>query len=467
VNVTASGDATLITDVGYFTDTGESSIAISGSVSVGWQSPNLTEPVTATFQLLDPTDGSVVASTPTQILVEDSSSNQQSLDWGLDCPTQGAEGETVSISVQGPSRATLSASDGGFSGGLQAIIVNLGEAVDVDLKLPFNSSGVVRLTLSDGESAVATCEIEVVADNNLEPTATPTELPDGVFPGDGTDLSIPTGKEPTLPPDFATATPLPTKVPGEIEGDGTGIIEAARVTPPAVLPTATPTNTPKPGEPTSTPVPTDTPVPTATSTPENPIPTMVPQVSDDGQLVALEIGPAGDTLSSPYGVQINVPEGTFQDMTSVTLQPVADSQVPLQAAVRLVPESAFDISFAQMNGRAMSLGDKSATVSVDLSQRWTNGATAYELVNGQAVEIKGVSTEGSVLTFDINRPMRIVAGVPSVPVAASSRSLVPFIIIALVSVILLIIAVSVLTSLRGRRPRTVVTRRASGGRGRF
>ena len=394
VNVTASGDATLITDVGYFTDTGESSIAISGSVSVGWQSPNLTEPVTATFQLLDPTDGSVVASTPTQILVEDSSSNQQSLDWGLDCPTQGAEGETVSISVQGPSRATLSASDGGFSGGLQAIIVNLGEAVDVDLKLPFNSSGVVRLTLSDGESPLRRAKSKL-----LRTTTSSRRRHRPNYPTASSPETAPTSRSrPARSPPYRLISRRPLrsrpKCRARSEGDGTGIIEAARVTPPAVLPTATPTNTPKPGEPTSTPVPTDTPVPTATSTPENPIPTMVPQVSDDGQLVALEIGPAGDTLSSPYGVQINVPEGTFQDMTSVTLQPVADSQVPLQAAVRLVPESAFDISFAQMNGRAMSLGDKSATVSVDLSQRWTNGATAYELVNGQAVEIKGVSTEG-------------------------------------------------------------------------
>jgi hypothetical protein len=194
---------------------------------------------------------------------------------------------------------------------------------------------------------------------------------------------------------------------------------------------------------------------------------MVPQVSDNGNLVALEIGPGGDTLTSSYGVQIQVPAETFTDVTSVTLQPVQDNQVPLQATIRLVPNSAFDVSFALLNGRATDLGDKQATVVVDLGERWTSGATIYELVNGEAVGIGGVKTDGTVLTFEISRPLRFVAGVPAASAAAGSRSLVPFIIIALISVILLIVAVSVLTSLRSRRAPTVVSRRASGSRGRF
>jgi hypothetical protein len=194
---------------------------------------------------------------------------------------------------------------------------------------------------------------------------------------------------------------------------------------------------------------------------------MVPQVSDNGQLVAWEIGAGGDTLTSSYGVQIQVPPETFSDVTSVTLQPVEDNQVPLQAAIRLVPDSAFDVSFAQLNGRTTDLGDKKATVLVDLGERWTEGATIYELVNGQAVAVHGVSRDGTVLTFEISRPIRFVAGVPAASAVAGSRSLVPFIIIALISIILLIVAVSVLTSLRSRRTPTVVSRRTSGSRSRF
>ena len=56
VTVSVSGDATLSTDVGYFTANGQATIAVSGGQSVEWQSPNLTDPVTATFQVIDPSD---------------------------------------------------------------------------------------------------------------------------------------------------------------------------------------------------------------------------------------------------------------------------------------------------------------------------------------------------------------------------------------------------------------------------
>lgn len=470
VSVSASGDATLSTDVGFFTATGESTISVSGDVSVDWQSPPLTEPVTATFQVIDPASGAVVASTPTQILVADQATGDEassSVEWGIDCPPSGVEGELVTISVQGPGRATLSASDGAFPGGSPAIVVNLSGSLDLDFTLPTSGTSSVLLTLSDGESAVATCELAVVQEGDLEPTPTRTELPAGVFPGDGTDLSIPTGKEPTLPSDFGTPIIAPTVPPELLQGDGTGIIEARNVTPPAVPPTPTPTRTPKPGEPTWTPVPTDTPAPTHTPTPENPIPTMVPQVGANGRLVALEIGPAGGQLDSSFGVQIIVPEGTFDDVTSVTVQPVPDNQVPLQTGIRLVPDSAFDISFAQLNGRGVNLGDKNATVRIDLGDRWTDGASVFQLVDGQARQLGGVSASGSVLELEIGEPMRLVAGVPNQQVAATNRSLVPFVIIALIAVIMLLVAGSVLISLRGRRTPTVANRRRSTNRHRF
>jgi hypothetical protein len=464
VTVSVSGTATLTTDVGYFTATGEAAIAVEGDVTVDWQAPELSEPVTATFSLIDPADGVLITSTPTMVYVEETAAD---LEWGLECPSQGVAGESVTLVVQGPSRATLSANVGAFSNGSQAMIIDLGEVIEVQFTMPGTESSFARLTLSDGESAVATCEIAAVGEGEIEPTAEATALPDGVFPGDGTDLSIPGGNEPTIPVDFATSTAVPTKPAGELEGDGTGILEAANVTPPVVPPTPTPTKTPKPGEPTSTPVPSNTPVPTDTPTPENPMPTMVPQLGEDGSLAALEIGPEGNTLVSPFGVQIVVPKDTFSDTTSVTVQPVKDAEVPLQPAVRLVPDSAFDISFAQLNGRGIDLGDKKAKVTVDLGDRWADGATLYRLVDGQASELSGVDREGTTLSFDIGGPMRIVAGVPTAQAAAGSRSLVPFIVVALIAVILLIVAISVLTSLRSRRPRAVVTRRASGSRSRF
>ena len=464
VTVSVSGDATLSTDVGYFTANGASSISVSGDQTVEWQAPNLTDPVTATFQVTDPSDGSVLASTPTQIVVQQSSSTA----WGLECPPSGVEGEVVTVTASGSQRATLSASDGSFTGGSPAIVLNLDGSTEVDFTMPFNAGVTARLTLSDGESAVATCEIDVVAQENAEPTATATEIPRGIFPGDATDLSIPTGKEPRLPSDLGTPSPVETVDPGTLPGDGTGIIEAGQVTPPTVPPTALPTRTPKPGEPTSTPVPTETAVPTSTPTPENPMPTMVPQVGNERtRLVALEMGPEGGPLNSPYGVQIVVPKNTFTDTTSVTLQPVTDNQVPLQAGISLVPDSAYDISFAKLNGRGIDLGDKDVTVRVDLGERWADGATLFQLVNGQATPLRNVKVDGTVLEGKINGPTRVVAGVPTSQIAGGSRNLVPIIIVALVAVILLIVAGSVLISLRSRRPRTVTTRRTLGSRSRF
>jgi hypothetical protein len=469
VTVSVNGAATLTTDVGYFTATGESTISVSGDVTVEWQAPTLTDPVTATFQVIDPSDGSVVASTPTQIIVAPTGGqgSQSSTEWGLDCPATGVAGAVVTVTASGSARATLSASDGSFTGGSPAIVLNLDGSRDVDFTMPFDDVASARLTLSDGESAVATCEIALVAETDGEPTATTTALAKGVFPGDGTDLSVPGGKEPTLPKNFGTPSPVPTSDPSKLEGDGTGIIEAALVTPPVVPPTATPTRTPKPGESTATPVPTNTPAPTATFTPENPMPTMVPQVDNNGRLVALEMGNEGGLLNSPFGVQIEVPKETFSDTTSVTLQPVADNQVPLQAGISLVPQSAYDISFAKLNGRGIDLGDKQVTLRVDLGERWTDGATLFQLINGQANAISGVKTNGTVLEAKINGPTRVIAGVPTAQIAGSGRGLVPIIIAALIAVIVLIVASSVLISLRNRRPRTVATRRSLGSRSRF
>ena len=468
VNVSVSGDATLTTDVGVFTANGGASIGVSGNTLVEWQAPALDQTVTATFQLLNGADGSVVDSTPTQILAqtdETSANNETEFEWGLTCPTLVQTGTTVTVTAAGSEQATLSASAGTFAGGSPAIVIDLAGSIDIEYAAPSDVGNPVLLTLASGEQAVATCEFALTDEEVTE--AEPTELPDGTFNGDGTDLSVGTGKEPALPEGFGSPVAVTPIDPESHPGDGTGITEANQVTAPTVPATPSPTPTLRPGEPTLTPVPTDTPAPTLTPTAENPIPTMVPQVTNNGNLFAKEIGPQGGELATDFGIAIAVPEGTFQDMTSVTLQPVADNQVPLQSGLSLVPDSAYDISFAHLNGRAVELEDGAATVRMDLGERWQDNATLYQLVNGQAMPLDNVQATGSVLEIEIDGPMRLVAGVPTTVAGSSDRGLVPFIILALVAVIVLVVAGSVLTSLRGRRPRTVPTRRASGNRGRF
>lgn len=100
VTVSVSGDASLTTDVGFFTASGSDSIGVSGETTVEWQAPSLSEPVTATFYVLNPADGSVIASTPTQILLaEEPEPETSTIPWTLDCPAIGASGETLTVTV--------------------------------------------------------------------------------------------------------------------------------------------------------------------------------------------------------------------------------------------------------------------------------------------------------------------------------------------------------------------------------
>jgi hypothetical protein len=193
---------------------------------------------------------------------------------------------------------------------------------------------------------------------------------------------------------------------------------------------------------------------------------MVPQVANGSDLAALEIGPQGAVLSSPYGVDVSVPEGALKDTTSVTLQPVSDGKLVLQQTVRYVPESAFDLAFAQMDGRGTTLGDKSATVTIDLGDRYVDGATVYQLVEGVPTKISGVKVDGTKLSFSASGPMRFVAGVPVETAAAQSRNLVPLIVLALLAVIVMIVAITVLTSLRSKKAPTIANR-GSRKRSRF
>ncbi|HRA48768.1 MAG TPA: hypothetical protein PK819_11930 [Thermomicrobiales bacterium] len=471
VTVTANGPVVLTTDVGTFSATGTSSISLAGSDVVNWQAPNVQSNTTATFTVSS-SDGTVLASTPTVILSSQQSAPTEvstDIPWGLTCPEIALADDTVTVTASAPTGATLSAADGTFSGGSPVVALDPGAEIDLDFTVPDDGSTDVLLSLLSDDGTEATCSISITTDaSEAAPSATAkaTELPKGAFPGDATDLSIGTGAFPTVPSRVGTATPQPTKDPRLIPGDGTGIMEATKVIVPTVPPTPTPTKTLRPGEPTQTPVPTETPIPTTTSTPENPIPTMVPQVDQGSDLVALEIGPNGGELVCPFGVHVNVPKGTFSDMTSVTVRPVPDNQLQLQQAVRFVPESAFDIAFAQLDGRSTDLAGKTATVSVDLAERFTTGATLYQILNGEATLLTNVTTNGTVLSVDTTGAMRIVAGVPVVMSGTQQRSLVPLIVLALIAVILVIVAITVLTSLRAKRAPTI-SNRGSRKRSRF
>ena len=469
VTVSTDYDVVVSTDVGTFDATGTNTISLSGGDTLNWTAPVVDSDVTATFTVTSAADGTYLASTPTLVQAQVESSTTSDIAWELSCPEVALAGSVATITASGPSFATVSTANGTFAGGSPAVGLDLGGSVDLDFNVPDDGSESVTLNLLDGSSAVATCTIAITYDADaaeVTPTPEPTELPTGAFPGDGTDLSVGTGSFPTVPADVGTATPQPTTDPALIEGDGTGIMEATKIIVPTVPDTPTPTKTPRPGDPTFTPIPTETPVPTRTATPENPIPTMVPQITNDSDLAALVIGPVGGVLTCPFGVQVAVPEGALTDETSVTVQPVPDSQLTIQQTVRYVPESAYDLAFAQMDGRGITLGEKSARVTIDLQDRFAEGATVYQLNDGVPTRIEGVEVKGTTLSFDTSGPMQFVAGVPVQATAAQSRNLVPLIVLALLAVIVMIVAITVLTSLRSKKAPTI-SNRGSRKRSRF
>lgn len=481
VNVSVSGSATLTTDLGSFLDSGGSSVAVSGDATVAWQAPDVSEEIYATFQVIDDASGSIIASAPTLVIPADSgedpslnepesdatevSSNDPTeepaeIEWSLGCPGTTSSGETVALTVSGRGDATLTANAGVFAGNAPAATVAVDGSVDVEWTAPSDADGTTALiSLTSGEESVAACEIEIGSGGADDDRA--TRRPNA-FPGDGTDLSLGRDDEPELadlePTRVSTATP--EIVTGGPLDDGTGIREGPLVATP-VIPSPTP-------DPDDTPAPTETPKPTATSTPENPIPTLVPSTSSDGLLVAQEFGPEGGRLPTSFGAMVQVPAGASEDRMIVTVKRIPDDQLPIGATVDLVPDSGVEVTLAKSDGRMIDSLPQPALLRVDLGDRYRAGATLFSLADGQLIPLDNVETDGDTLEVPLRRVSRIVAGVPigANAAATTSTSLVPFVIFALTAVIVVVVIGSVVGSARRRRPRSVVPRRVTSSRAR-
>ena len=388
----------------------------------------------------------------------------QEAEWSLGCPRQIPAASAATIEVRGSGNGGLATNAGVFAGGSPAVSVSVDGTIEVQLTVPESASGTTAIvTLTAGNETADSCEIAVGApdsdvverDQDQEESSERSDR-GPTFPGDGTDPSI--GVSPTETPEPA-ATEGPTPIPGPRD-DGTGILEALEVgTVPPSGEGGDPTATPKP---TKTPEVTNTPVATATSTPENPIPTLVPATTNKGELVAQEIGPQGGELTTPFGAVIEIPQGVLQDLTSVTVQRIPDNNLPTVPSVDLVPDSGLQITLARPDGQMLDQLPQPALLRVDLGDRWRAGATLYQLSDGELIPLDDVVTKGQVLEAPISRVMRVVAGVPvATAVSAEGNNLVPFVLIALTSVIAAVVIGSLIGAARRRRPRSVPRRHTS------
>lgn len=211
-----------------------------------------------------------------------------------------------------------------------------------------------------------------------------------------------------------------------------------------------------------------TPTPTVNRTPTvRPSATIAPTTSESGMVAAL-VGPEGGSLSSPAGASIEMPEGALPDVSTVSIQPVSDSKLPTQAQVDLVPSSAFDISIAGPDGRAIESLSQPAEFRIELDdEEMRDGVRLYRVEGAELVPLANTRIDGNELVIAVTSASRIVAGVPSPSSSGTSRRLLPFLLAAVVVVLVLIGMVVLGGMFRPRRQRVVVTRRPPRQRSRY
>jgi hypothetical protein len=157
---------------------------------------------------------------------------------------------------------------------------------------------------------------------------------------------------------------------------------------------------------------------------------------------------------------VSIPEGALTDASTLSIQPVPDTKLPAQDGVDPISNSAFDVTLAGPDGRAIAKLLKPADLRIELDKdRMKDGARIYRVEGTQLIALPNSRIEGNALVVSVDQFSRFVVGVPSTVQGSQNRSLVPFILAAIV-VILVMLAMIVLGGMfRPRRQRVVVSRR--------
>jgi hypothetical protein len=493
IEVSNADGALLTASIGTFSDTGADTYENVSDGSFEWEAPNTVEDLYVQFLLIDPESHDWIATAEATVIGTHTPPTTT-----LDCPSPVNSGDLVTVTLTGGGTLVINTSNGYFpaespntdfapdaDGGATLVgTIPDGTSAELNLQAPdvtFDDAVFVYANDTDGVTN-AECEIDIIAAE--APTAAPDNTDNGEGlpsdpptdnPNDGGDESAteePVDEVPIVEPTIEQSTDTAGGDQGAddssdqnqiaAEGDGTGaegdVIEAD-VTTSTPEPTKKPkaTTTPKRS---STPARTKTPKPTPTprhlATPQT-TSTEPPETAQDG-MVAHVIGPEGGQLSHPAGATLIIPPGALADESTVTIMPVADTDLPVSDRVDFVPETGFDISIADPAGQPIETLAKPATLRLTLKpDSWRRGTELYWIDDGDAEKVDGAQLSDSSVSASIGHFSRFVAGVP-ISGDQSNDKLI-FLIAAVVAIVIMGLTFGVFASSRRRRPLSVGPRR--------
>ncbi len=488
IDVANATGALLTASSGTFTDTGSDTYESVSDGSYEWQAPNTVEDLYVQFLLIDPDTHDWIATAEATV-----TGTHAPPTTSLDCPTPVNSGDLVTITLTGGGTVVVNASDGYFpaespntdfapdadgSGTVTGTLLD-GATVNLNLQAPdVTLDDAIFVYVSDTDGVTnAQCEIDIIAPE--QPVVTPDE-------GDNGNEDLPNEppsdeKGVTPPPIEEIPTDEPTSDEGadnsnqpqatsdssdqgnvSIEGDGTGdigdVIEADSVSS-VEVPTQT-VETTSTSKRTSTPKATTT--AKATSTPREintpqPSPTHTPDVSSTG-MIAQVIGPEGGQLTHPSGATIIIPPGALLDESTVTIMPVADTNLPVTDRIDFVPATGFDITISDAAGQPVETLAKPATLQLSIApDKWRRETTLYWIDDGTPEQVDGSQLSESAVSASIGHLSRYAAGVPITGNEDNNRLM--YIVAAIVAVIIAGMAFVGFASVRRRRAYSVGLRR--------
>lgn len=461
--------ATLSADDGVFTDTGDSVYDGISAGSVNWQAPSPGEDTWVSFTVADADSGQALASGSILVLaVQDAPASLS-----LDCPAAVSSGERLEFTLTGNGEAIVDAGegslpaespntdfapDGGDGRTMVGTVPDGGAATLVWIAPEISEPATYYLfaTNMQGETT-GECAIDVVPlfATESDGSSGDAEIGDGEVAAAGSEPEG--GEEDTERQQDSNdgdeeerndENPAPTEVINEVRG----------------IPTAAPSGE-EDGE-TDTPA---SPSPTPNLTPTaRPTATIAPTLSEDG-MAATIVGPEGGSLSSSRGATVVIPAGTLSEPATLSILPVAGTKLPVQDGVELIPDSGFDVSIAGPNGLALDQElVPPAELRIDLGEDgMREGARIYRVQGSTLVPLANTRIEGNTLVITVDRFSRFVAGVPTTVQGTRNRSLLPFILAAVVVVLVMIGMIVLGGMFRPRRQRIVVSRRPQRQRSRY
>ena len=506
IDVEGVSGALLKADAGSFVETGEDTYAGAGGFAVEWRAPETTDDLTVTFVVVDPDTGEWLASASTVVLGAPVAA--QPVSASLVCPEVATGGALTPITLYGggslvldvthgswPSQSpnTLFDPDADGGGTLVGELPDDGSA-SVVWRVPDISAPVTAyIYATDVNGETAECAVAVEpgdandgpsgsgAGDQVEPDPTSTDEGSGPPASEpshnrdspaGSDVALTgaDGRNTSLSTTSATgadrAKPTATVEPRlstsqdgprSSGGESLATTPTERAGDKAKSPTSTRNEVPGTPEAPGSPSPTNAPLPSVPASVVLPtataISTPVPDESKVGE-VTETIGPAGGTVTSPAGAKLTVPPGAFEVPLTVRIRPVPDAWLPVSPDVELIPGTGFDVTVSTADGTPVRHLSRPVELSLAVNPDEQTSRTTIFWVDEEHLErLDGSLPRPGAVAAPLDHFSRFVAGAS----IHRNRTLFPWIILALVLLVLLVVG-GIASSVWGRRPRPAAPR---------